>query len=125
MSGRKLTLKKFKMINAGDASQATVTSSVIDIQFMDNIGIQANIVSGTPTGSFQVQVSADHSEVNGNVEVAGNWVDLTGAVQAITSGSPAQTYFDLNQLSAPYVRLVYTRSSGTGVIEAFATGKMV
>lgn len=127
MSGRKNFLNNKQIITAGDASQATVTSLVLNIQGLDNIGIQANIASGTPTGTFDVQVSADHKEDNlGNVITAGNWVSIgTTYRQAITSGSPAQTYFDLNQLSSQYVRLLYTKGSGTGSIDAFAVGKMI
>lgn len=122
MSGRKLSLPKFPIMTAGDAS-GNITSTVLNIQNYDNIGIQANIATGTPSGTLSVQVSADFSQVNGQVIAAGNWVTLT--TQAITSGSPANTYFDLNQLSSLWARLIYTSSGGTGTINAFAVGKMI
>lgn len=127
MSGRKGFLNNFKIVSAGDMSQATVASSVINAQGLDNIGIQTNILSGTPTGTFDVQVSADHkTDELGNVLVVGNWISIGSAFQAaITAGSPANVYFDLNQLSSMYVRLLYTRGSGTGTFDAFAVGKMV
>lgn len=126
MSGRKNALPKFKIVSAGDQSQATVTSSVTNIEFMDNIGIQVNILTGTASGTFDVQISADHFEVNQNVQTAGNWISLgTPYTATVTSGSPANIYFDLNQLSAPWVRLLYTKSSGTGTFDAFIAGKML
>lgn len=126
MSGRHNFLNKFKIQSAGDASQATVTSAVTNIQALDNVGIQVNILTGTPTGTFDVQISADHQEVNGNVSVSGSWISLGSPYQAaITSGSPANVYFDLNQLSAPFVRLLYTKGSGTGTFDAFIVGKMI
>lgn len=126
MSGRKNFLSKFQIISSGDASQATVASTVINIQGLDNVGIQANITVGSPSGTFDVQVSADHQEVNGQVVAAGNWVSIGSSYTAtITSGSPAQVYFDLNQLSSQYVRLLYTKTSGTGNFDAFIVGKMI
>jgi hypothetical protein len=126
MSGRKNSLLSFKIVSAGDQSLATVTSTITSIEFLDNIGIQVNILTGTASGSFDVQISGDHREVNGNVTVAGNWISLGSSYTAtVTSGSPANIYFDLNQLSAPYVRLLYTKSSGTGTFDAFVVGKMI
>lgn len=126
MSGRKDSLVKFQIVSAGDQSQATVASSITNIQYMDNLGIQVNIATGTASGTFDVQVSADHFEVNGNVVVVGNWVSIGSQYQAtVTSGSPANIYFDLNQLSAPYIRLLWTKSSGTGTFNAFIVGKML
>lgn len=91
---------------------------------LDNVGIQLNVSSGTPTGSFKVQVSLDFERDNqGNVINAGNWIDVEDADGSIASGSPANSYIDLNQLSAPYVRLSYTNSSGSGVLNAFICGK--
>ncbi len=126
MSGRKNALTKYQIVTAGDQSQATVASTVTTIEFMDNIGIQVNILTGTASGTFDVQVSADHVEINGNVKTIGNWISIGSPYTAtVTSGSPANIYFDLNQLSSPYVRLLWTKSSGTGTFDAFICGKMI
>lgn len=122
---RKNNLLSYKLISAGDMS-GNLASPATNIQFLDNIGIQANVVSGTPTGVLQVQVSADYLEDNNhNILNAGHWVSLTPAQQSLTAGAPAQTYFDLNQLSSPWVRLIYTRTSGSGSLDAFITAKML
>jgi len=119
----KSNLKVFPSIVAGDMA-GDLTSKVTNIQFLDLIGIQANVVSGTPTGSLAVQVSADYNQDDlGNVLNVGTWVTLV--TQAITSGSPAATYVDLTPTSAPWIRLKYTRTSGTGVLNAFVTGKSI
>lgn len=126
MSGRKNALLSYKIVSAGDQSQATVTSAITSIEFLDNIGVQFNVLTGTASGTLDVQVSADHREANGVVTVAGNWISLgTPYTATITSGSPANVYFDLNQLSAPYIRLLYTKSGGTGTFDAFVVGKMI
>jgi hypothetical protein len=126
LSGRKNFLGKKAIVTAGDMSQATVTSSILNIQGLDNIGIQVNILSGTATGTFDVQVSADHTELNGTVVTAGTFTPLGSTYQvAITSGSPSTVCFNLNQLAFPYVNLKWTKTSGTGSFEAFATGKAI
>lgn len=104
---------------------SNITSPITGIQFMDNIGIQVNVLSGTPTGTLSVQVSGDHaaSLPSGVTTTAGNWITLTTG--AITSGSPAQTFFNLNLLAAPFVRVIYTASSGSGTCDIFIVGKSI
>jgi hypothetical protein len=135
MSGRKNTLKKFKTIEDGDMSAASITSSVTNIEFLDNIGVQLNF-SGGGSGTFQAQVSSDYEVADGGTRVInpGQWVPITlnylSAGSIITStniptsaGSPI--YLDLNQLSAPNIRIVYTRIAGSGTLNAIITAKMV
>lgn len=118
---RKNNLLKFQNITNGDMSQASITSAVTSIQFLDNISIQLNF-TGSPVGIAAVQVSADHSQdMFGNVTVAGNWVTVSSA--SMVGGSPI--YFDLNQLSAPFIRVVYTRTSGSGTLNGFISAKML
>lgn len=126
MSGRKNFLNNFKIVSAGDMSQATVTSSIVNIQGLDNIGIQVNLLTGTPTGTFDVKISADHQEVNGVVKTTGNFIALGSSYQVtMTAGSPSNIYFDLSQLSATFIELVWTKTSGTGTFDAFVVGKML
>lgn len=123
---RKSNLLKYQVITSGNAALSSITSSVTNIEFLDNIGYQINVASGTPTGVIKVQISIDYAQdINGNVTNAGNWVDLTPVSQTISAGSPSPIYFDMTQLSAPWIRLVYTRTSGSGTINAFITAKMI
>jgi hypothetical protein len=134
MSGRKNSLSKFQIVAAGDMSLQR-PSSITNIQYMDNIGIQVNITSGSASGTFDVTISADHfavTSITGNgtgteiVTVPGTFITLGAPYQAvITSGSPTNIYFDLTQLSAPYIRLLWTPSSGSGTFDAFLVGKMI
>lgn len=123
MSGRKGALARFQNITNG-AMTGDITSVATNIEFLDNIGIQLNF-TGSPTGSFDVQISADHQEVNGNVTVAGNWVDLVLSPAPAASGSADSIYIDMTQLSAPWLRVKYTFSSGTGTLNSFIVGKMI
>lgn len=127
MSGRKNSLPSFQIVlNA--SMTTTVTSSVVNIEYLDNIGLQANLTgASSANGTLVPQVSIDYSQDNnGNVLNAGNWVDLpTTAQQPIVAGSPAQTYFNLTELSSPWLRLQYRPTSGTGTLNAFVTAKML
>lgn len=102
-----------------------VTSSVTNIQFLDNIAYQVNF-TGTPVGTFSVEVSVDHAQDSqGNVTVTGTWNALTLSPTPAASGAAGSAYIDLNQLSAAYVRIKYTRTSGTGTLNGYITGKML
>ncbi len=124
MSGLKATLNKYRIITDGDMSTVSITSAVTGIKYMDNVGLQLNW-AGSPVGTFAVQVSADHEQDQfGNVTVAGNWIPLTLSPSPSTaSGSPV--YVDMTQLSAPWIRVVYTRTSGTGTLNAYIVAKAV
>lgn len=125
MAGRKNSLVKFQTITSGDMSQATLTSAVTNIEYLDNIGIQLNW-TGTPTGTFSVEISMDYSQDQlGNVTNAGNWIAVTLSPAITASGSADQAYIDLNQLSAPWIRTKYTKTSSTGTLNAFICGKMI
>lgn len=124
MSRGKNTLKKFLTIAAGDMS-ASITSGATNIQFLDNVGAQLHF-TGTPTGTFSVEVSMDHEQDSqGAVSVAGNWVALPLSPSPVASGAADDIYIDMNQLSAPWIRLKYTRTSGTGTLAAYICAKEV
>lgn len=113
---------------------ATITSSVTDIRFLDDIGYQFNWTGGA-VGAFQIQVSADYAQdINGNVTNTGNWTPLiftywngtafvTSNSIPTTQGSPY--YVDLSLLSAPWIRCQYTNASSTGTLTATITAKEI
>ena len=122
MSAR-VFLPSFPILNAASLA-SSLTSSPTNISLLDNVGIQADIASGDAAGTLAVQVSATYEQdAQGNVLNAGTWVTLTS--QAIAAGAPANSYFDLNQMSAPWIRLIYTRTSGSGTITATIVAKKV
>lgn len=125
MGSTKNVLKTYHAITNGDMS-GDITSPVTSTQFLDNIGIQLNF-TGTPTGTFQIQYSADYNQDSqGNVINAGNWITnslITPTPAA--SGSADQIYIDLTQISSPWVRVKYVRTSGTGTLNMYITAKMV
>ena len=113
------------IITAGNMASASITSSVVEIRNQDNVGIQLSW-TGTAVGTFAVQISINHAEdANGNVTVAGDWVALPLSPTIAAAGSADSAIIDLNQMSASYIRVVYTRSSGTGTLNAYITAKGV
>lgn len=115
----------YQNIVSGDMSLATITSSVTSIKRLDNIGIQLNW-TGTPTGTFQVQISADYAQDNqGKITNVGNWIPLVLSPAPAASGSAGNAYVDINQISAPWIRVVYTKTSGVGTLNGYLNGKTI
>lgn len=120
----KNALTPHQIITAGDMT-GNITSDPTNIQYLDNVSIQLNF-TGTPTGTFSVQGSLDYQQASPYAKaVTGNWIDLTLSPAPAASGSASQILLDLNQLSFPWVRVVYTFSSGTGSLDAYISGKAV
>lgn len=117
-------LGKYQLFTNGVMTGTNVlTSPAVHILNLDNVYLQLDF-TGTPTGTFQVQVSGDHQEdQEGNVLVAGHWVSLVLSPSPVAAGAPLDIGIDLNQLGAPYVRVIYTNASGVGVLNAFVSGK--
>lgn len=117
-------VKPVNIITDGDMS-SSITSSVVEIMYQDNIAIQLDW-DGTPTGSFEFQISNNHREdILGNVVEEGTWVTLPLDPAITASGSADNALVDLNQLGAAYVRVVYTAVSGSGTLNAVLTAKGV
>lgn len=114
----------FHFLVSGDMS-GNITSSVLEIREQDNIGFQLSW-TGAPVGAFSVQVSVNHRQDGvGNVTVPGTWVTIPNSPSVSASGSPDGAYIDINQISAPYIRIIYSRVSGSGVLDGHVIGKGV
>jgi hypothetical protein len=113
MSGRKNNLATFVSLAAGDMS-ADVTSAATDIRWLDNVVMYLTF-TGTPTGTFKVQVSPDNL----------TWVDLALVPTPTASGAGGSHRIGLNQLPDPYVRAAYTAASGSGSLTVKIAGKMI
>lgn len=120
MGSTKNFLKNYKIIDA-QSMGADVTSSVTNIQVIDNVGIQISFTTSDAVGTFYVQISADYDAHLGT----GTWINLDLSSTPTAASANADYYLDLNQLSAPWIRLFYDRTSGTGTLNAYITGKMV
>lgn len=115
-------VKPVHLISAGDMS-ADIISPAFECLNQDNIGIQLHW-TGTPTGTFSFQVSNNHlQDIEGNIIVAGNWVELPVTPAIIAVGAGDDAYVDLNQVGARYCRVVYTATGGAGSLDAFVSAK--
>lgn len=117
-------LEPFKFITGGSMG-ATYTSRAIEVKEQDNIAIQLHW-TGNPVGSFEFQCSTDYKEdMNGNITNVGNWVTLDNEPPVTSAGMGDDAYIDFNQISTSYMRVVFTRISGTGVLTGYISGKGV
>lgn len=132
---QKRVLLPSKTITDGDMSAASITSLVTEIQYLDDVGIQLNW-TGSPVGTFAIQVSADYKRYDPTrkMTAAGLWTPLVltywdGAAFVTSTSVPTSVgspiFLDLALLSAPFIRVVYTKGSGSGTLQCTITGKMV
>lgn len=95
---------------------ASFNSADIPIRWEDNIAIEINWVTANIFGSFTVQGS-----VSGTT-----WTTITTTPTMSVAATTNNGLFDLNQLSFAFLRVVFTRTSGTvGTATALVSGKML
>lgn len=116
-----------------DASlAASVTSSAVPTSQQDMTCLQFNY-TGSPVGNLKIQASLDYAQDQfGNITNSGNWFDLylsvNGASPAVDMALGSLTSplgVDISLISFPYIRAVYTRTSGSGTINGYAAKKRI
>lgn len=101
-----------RLLNNHDLD-ANFVSNPVDITVFKGISVQFKW-SGAPQGALTCQASIDP-------DVFG-WSTLPEGSKTIT-GASGSDLFDFNGLNFYYFRLVYTRTSGTGLIDAVIGAK--
>lgn len=101
---------------------ASFSSVPVNIQYLDNTTVQL-IFTGSPVGTFSIEGSVNHAAnaITGVETVAGTWTPITSSAVS----AAGDILFDLNQLSFPWIRVSYTRTSGTGSVEGYISAKAV
>lgn len=89
---------------------ASINSAAQQLDHIYGFSIQL-VFTGTPNGSFKMQCSNDDVETGSQVV---NWTDVANSAQAITAAGDMIYNYDGSHFK--WVRLVYTRSSGTGTL---------
>ncbi len=105
------------ILSAGDMSSATLASIGVPMSQMKNFCIQA-VFTGSPSGTFKIQVSNDIAipgDANPGANVV-NWTDYTGSSQTISAAG--NIAWGASNCAFQWVRLFYTKSSGTGSVTA-------
>lgn len=111
----------FKVVTSGDMS-AGINSIGVRLRNLSLSNFQA-VFSGSPVGTLKIQVSsqvvqepAQGGDMSQNVTA---WDDY--ATQDVSAAGSFT--FNLANSGYTYARLVYTRSSGTGVLNVSFQGK--
>lgn len=112
-----------------NASTATsLTSHPTIIQRLPGISYEL-VWTGTTAGTFAFQVSNSFKQApDGTALVAGTWTALDSSVFQGTipsaGGSPGSGFVDVMGTEAYAIRVVFTRSSGTGNLTITACAKV-
>lgn len=99
-----------KVIAAGDLS-GSITSETIDVRLQYGWSVIAAWTGTSPSGTLKVQASPD-----GEL-----WVDA--GVSSSVSGNTGSLFINKEWQFYPYLRVVYTATSGTGSIDVWFAGK--
>lgn len=103
---------------------ASITSEVTIIQKLSMISYDIAWTGTSPVGSITVEVSNSYvKDASGVVSVAGNWTTLPVSAMSV-SGNSGNGFLDIDAISAYAIRLVYTRTSGTGSLTVIINGKV-
>jgi len=117
-------LRPFSVITNGDMS-GNITSKVTIIDNKTIIGYDISWTGTAPVGTMSVQVSNSYSEnADGSVRNAGNWTTLTLSAPTPVSGATGNGFIDVDLTGGYAIRLVYTRTSGTGTMNAVICAKV-
>lgn len=111
------------MVNQSMASN--IISDVTIVQNLSMIGYDISWAGTAPVGSMSVQVSNTYSQNgDGTVRNAGNWTTLTLSSPTPVSGATGNGFIDVDATGCYAMRLVYTRVSGTGTMNAVINAKV-
>jgi hypothetical protein len=117
-------LEPYSVISSGDMS-GNITSSVTIINRIPNLSYSVSWTGSSPVGVITVEESNDYSlNPDGSVRNAGIWNTMTLSGAAAVSGNSDHGIIKLSQVPSFAIRLVYTRTSGTGTLNAIITGKV-
>lgn len=104
------------IINAGDMSQASITSAIIDLNQTECFAIQS-VYSGSPVGSLTISGSCDIATSASGVS---NWTALPNPVAISAAGSNLQSF---SNVGFRWLKVVYLKTSGTGALSATFNGQ--
>jgi len=116
------------LVNA-TSTAASITSRPTYINQLP--GISYDLVwTSTTTGTFAVQVSNTYSQYpDGTTQNAGNWNTLPTSMftgtYPVPAGSPGNGFLDVIGTEAAWVRLVFTRTAGSGTLTVVVAAKVL
>ena len=107
----------YKALAAIDAVVASSASPPIDANQLLYVSVQI-VASGAPVGVAKLQCSNDFStdKINSTQQVVTNWSDIPSATVAVSAAGVFLV--PKTDLCYRWIRVVYTKTSGTGAITA-------
>lgn len=122
MSSRPI-IAPFPVITNGDMS-SDIISAITVIQTNSMVSYDISWTGSTPIGVMEVQVSNTYSQnADGSVRNAGNWTSITLSATTNVTGNTGNGAIDIDATAFYAIRLKYTRTSGTGTMQATIAGK--
>lgn len=117
---------------ADSADMSTdITSAPTVIQKLSMVSYSLSWAGTSPIGAISIQVSNDFSLFpNGTVNNSGTWNDVPLLLSGTTvtsiplTGNTGNGFIDIDQHAGYAIRLVYTATSGSGVLQAVINGKV-
>lgn len=114
----------FQVITNGNMASASITSHVTIVQQMTMISYDISWSGSSPIGTAVVQISNTYSEnADGSVRSAGNWTNIPLTLAAVT-GNTGIGFIEVPDNTSYAIRLLYTKTSGSGTMQAFVKGKV-
>ncbi len=125
MSGRKNVIQPIKIADATSLG-ASFNSSPVNIQYLDrvSIAINATATAGSANGTFALQGRVSPSS-GVQAGPAAEWgpLDIGGAITL--TGADKNVLIDVIATGYVELRVIYTRSSGTGSVTIYVSAKEV
>lgn len=123
MSSSKPSLKNIQVITAGSMTgTSTLTGTTIDCIGMSWCGIHLSW-SGTPNGTFVVQIPATFNADKSPATWATLPVANTSGASLTAAGSAGSHQIAISDIPFSHIRVSYTNSSSTGTLDAWMTLK--
>ncbi len=118
------------VVTNGDMSAASITSNPTILQSLTTGSYSFSWSGAAPIGTVSVEVSDDYSlNPDGTVKNSGNWITVPllyngSVVQSVpVTGNTGAGFIDWSS-GAYAIRTVYTKTSGTGTLQATFNGKV-
>lgn len=89
----------------GNMASATLTSDVGELEQGFGYSVQA-VYTGAPVGTLKLQASLDQV----------TWIDVADSSQSIAAAG--SFLWNVSDVQYPWTRLIYTKTSGTGTLNA-------
>lgn len=122
MSSRPL-FTPYAVIQNGDMS-GNLVSKVTIVKMLSQISYDF-VWTGTPTGTFNVQVSNSYTQnPDGTTNNPGSWDNLPLSAPTAATGSAGNGFVDIFGTGSYAMRVVYTAASGSGTLTVTINAKV-